>query len=353
MRQAQAAVGVVGALIALVSGYAIFGRATPAAPGKLVAIDKEVTVVGGLDPSSPSWRDGSLRIINSGGRPIRITGIQSGGGCTEPKAEPTVLQPGQLGSIRVHASPPAVGETRVRIAIFTDSVATPEVETYVRLKGSRPPPFLLSATGDLGFVGQHGSGESREIDVLTVEPIGASGSPIVRCKLQFLDVKQVAENVKANADPDTVLRTRTYRLTFNSTPPDANFSGVVEVVDPWDQRRVERVPVFGESRPILRAIPPRVALVVGREPQAGERFAILVGSGSGELRVEPEDRSRSILDVTADSPAGTDVVRRFVVRLKSPSSPEHGTYHIKASLTGEQTADILFPVEVVRAGGSK
>ena len=62
-----------------------------------------------------------------------------------------------------------VGERIVEFVVHTDSPITPAVTLKLRMIGSRTPPFILTAGGDLTWPQGLAEPASREIRILTVE----------------------------------------------------------------------------------------------------------------------------------------------------------------------------------------
>ena len=171
----------------LTAGY--FGR--HAAPGKLVPrqevmiwrspVEKEFRLL------KPDEADATFVVENVGDTSVRILEVETSCGCAKPKIEPTTIAPGKSGTVEVQATPLQIGEKMVSITLHTDSTLSPTIILSLRIIGSRLPPFMGQAKGELSFFGDDPATDLREVFVDTVELKGSSPTaPIVKNGLAFL-----------------------------------------------------------------------------------------------------------------------------------------------------------------------
>ncbi len=227
---------IVSSLLFWASLHSYFERAR-GGPGRLVPVEPELTWRQ-PDTPGPAMADAHFEVVNQGGRSVRVLSIASGCACTTPSIDPSVIAPGATGKITFQATPVPVGERIVVITLNTDSPSTPAVPLTLRLIGSRRPPFVLSAKGDLAGLRADDPDESREVRVLTVEEGPAGPSPRLESDLSFLafDGPRIASE-GPYTEPGTICRTYVYRLRIVSAPAEVPFLGTIKVVDPWDQSR--------------------------------------------------------------------------------------------------------------------
>lgn len=79
----------------------------------------------------------SLRVRNSGGKPLTIIKIESHCGCTVVSMPAgRYIAPNEGAEISVRATPPAFGEKRTSVDIYTNSPVTPVLRASLLLKGA-------------------------------------------------------------------------------------------------------------------------------------------------------------------------------------------------------------------------
>ena len=250
-------------------------------PGRLVADQVEKTWRG-PESTAPKPVGGSeaqvhFELKNLGGRPVHVTSIETSCGCTSAKVHPDTIEPGGSGAVDVHADPFPVGVRNVAVTLRTDSEATPSVDLRLRLIGSRRPPFLLQAVGDLQYVGSRFEGEKRQIAVILIEPSGSTSKPpILKSDLPFLVFSQAKVQAEPYVDPGTVQRTYIYDVNLAATTPEHDFSGEVIVIDPWEDGQTQRIQVRGELIPAVQVFPKRIVLRVRPTGEGPESMKLLV-----------------------------------------------------------------------------
>lgn len=322
-------------------------------PGRLVS-ERDVIE---LDGQSEEFRAGNraakatFRLRNVGRSPVRIRSVKSSCGCTVPELQADVINPDSFGDVEVHATIPELGEKTASISLSTDSPATPEVTLRLVMRGSRKPPYLARAGGDVAYVGAWSMTDSREIIATTAEPPGPHNPPLVRCDLPFLQFELVDVEEKPSTDPSAVVRFYHYRVTFKSSPPPERFRGEVVVADPWDPDHLESIPVTGEPLRTILPIPPRLVLSLrGPDDIAEVRLRVLVRGMVTELQVEPESGDQSPLRVRPEDgqvppeDGQVAVTRAFLVGLRPDlTAPAEGIHNLVVKSSSER---LTVPVRV-------
>ena len=278
----------------------------PASPGKLVP-QQELMIW--RSPVEKAFRllksdEAQAKFVlgNVGGTSVRILKVETSCGCATPKIEPTTIAPGKNGTVEIQAAPLQIGEKMVSITLHTDSLLSPTVVLSLRIIGSRLPPFMGQANGELSFLGDDSAQDVRTISVDTVELAGSKPTPpIVKNTLPFLKISDPVVKVdEPYTTPDSVHRKYLYEATLNSEVPSGVFSGEFFVVDPWDSNHMERVVLHGETLPPLRIVPSRAILQVekareGKKPFA--KFMILSKTPTSDMIVASEIKKESPLDI--------------------------------------------------------
>ncbi|HEX8198854.1 MAG TPA: DUF1573 domain-containing protein [Isosphaeraceae bacterium] len=215
-----ARLAILGLGLVAVSGLARLALDRPAAPGRLDVKESQVTWGGPPSASARPAGDGpaQFEVTNTGGTPVRVLTVKSGCGCAAPTVRPGIIAPGVMATVTVVATPPAVGVRRIPVVLETDSPVTPEVVPRLRLVGSRRPPLLLAAGGDLTYRDVL-LGESREITAETIEPVQETRTPILTSDLPSLRLTPVDRTETPNAgEPGVVGRLYRYRVEFAARP---------------------------------------------------------------------------------------------------------------------------------------
>lgn len=94
-----------------------------------------------------------FRFVNSGEAPVRIERIRSSCGCTVPKLEKRLYQPGEAGEIRARFTfGGRSGEQRKVVRVYTDEKGVPPIRlslgTHIPKWAEREPPLLLWRAGE-------------------------------------------------------------------------------------------------------------------------------------------------------------------------------------------------------------
>jgi len=298
-------------------------------------------------PSSASSNRVTFRVKNPGGGIVRVLSARSGCGCARPKVRFDRLGPGEVGAVDVDPTPIDVGIKSVPITLTTDSATTPEVSLTVRLIGTRRPPYLLEARGDLTFRDAK-PGAEAEFDATTVTPVSVKESPrpIVRSTLPFLNIKLVNVRERPSADdPGVKYFYHTYQATIAPEAPEADFRGEIVAGDPWYADRFFRLHVLGTTEPPLRAIPTELRLETGED---SARLTIASRQASGNLRVEVENNATDALSVERVGRA--DRFETFLVRRRTVVATPERTYHLVITTSESPEAHLSVPVHLGRGG---
>jgi hypothetical protein len=153
----------VGVAIIAIFGVLRYLSAGPAPPGWLAPSSSIVELQcnsprGSGVATAPRAR---FTLSNPGGSPVAVTAVESSCGCATAVVRPPVLPSFSNGTLEVDVTPFAYGERIVWILVRSDSAATPEVRLRVKVIGSRRPPMLLSASGELVFR-EYSAGETAD-----------------------------------------------------------------------------------------------------------------------------------------------------------------------------------------------
>lgn len=280
--------------------------------------------------------------------------VQSSCGCATPKVEPTTIAPGEVGTVEVRAVPLQVGERMASVTLTTDSPASPEVILQLRIIGSRRPPFLARAGGELSFAGYSPETEVRKIHAFHIELKGSPPTPpLVKNDLPILEIGQATlEEEEPSVERGAVNREYVFEVKLAEKPPPGRITGNVFVVDPWDSTHVQRIRVHIEARPPLEAVPARVILQASKDRSVGEaseEILILSKALAPDLVVELDGHEESPLTVSPIHQTEGDRRTTFSVSLK-PGAVREGEYNV---LVGRASSPdrIIVPV-AVRVEGS-
>jgi Protein of unknown function (DUF1573) len=214
-----------GVLLALSSAAAMLGAGLTDPPGKLVALNPEITWRHREPPNATSASvavdDASAVFVleNVGGRPVRVVEVEASCSCARPRVEPSTIAPNQKCVVEVRSVAFPVGDRLAVVKLRTDSPVTPNIGLRLRMLGWRAPPFLIRAAGDLVYTGGLSS-DDREIYVYTEETHGSSPKPpAVTSDLPFLVIGPPTIDEKPDLDLSAVVRTYRHKITLSSTVP--------------------------------------------------------------------------------------------------------------------------------------
>ncbi len=275
--------------------------------------------------------DVTFSLRNIGLKSVRVLSVESGCGCVVPSVTPTTVQAGQLCRVEARGTPLDAGEKTVAITLHTDSKTRPDIVLNLRMLGGRKPPFLLSATGNMTYLGVIGRDESRDLVAYTIEDGRATKPPVVRSDLPFLDFKLVGVESGSYGEDGIYSHKYHWRVTFNGPPPPEEFTGAVTIRDPWDVQRVERIDIHGRPNPPLRVVPLSPTLEIdGSDPSATKTsLAIITSVDAEDLQVELEGAD-SPLQVEKLTGGQTKRFGRFTVGWKPERPIAVGEYRLIA-----------------------
>lgn len=326
----------------------------PSLPGKLLAKEELLTWRApdekGYRPLTLSDTRTTFDLRNVGGQPVRILEITSSCGCATPKMEPTTIPPGGTGTVEVQAIPLQVGERLAIVTLKTDSPATPEVVLQLRIVGSRRPPFLLTAVGDLSFVAGAEEASVREIIATTIEVAGSPPkAPLIKTNVQSLVLDSPTLRAEAPyVEAGTVLRDYVVEVRLVASARQGAFTGDVSVVDPWDAEHIEHLRVHGEVLPILSAVPSRILLRVSQSRVDAEIDASLSVASrhpAPDLAIELEN-DEAPLTISGPRLVGDGQRSVFTIGLKA-GVPRDGEYEIRVrERSTDETLSIPVAVRV-------
>jgi hypothetical protein len=246
--------------------------------------------------------EASVPLLNVGRTTVRVLSVDSGCGCARPRVEPRVVGPGQTARLVVRAASIPTGERAFAVVVHTDASAQPELRIPVRVVGSRPPPYLHAASGELLWHDLRRD-DPREFVIETVERrsegrvASATTVPSFRSILAGLELAVSGHQERVSQDePDVVHHWYFVEARWKSLPDDGQTVGTVDVIDPWDPSRVISVSVMATLSPPVRIAPERLLLGQGRP---GDALSTAKFAAIGR---DPAERVELELIDTDDSP---------------------------------------------------
>ena len=287
-------------LVLVAFGLAGWSSPTPR-PGELVVANNDLII---REPDSAAPTAGvqgtRFRVTNVGGTPVRFTGLESSCGCTTPRAEPAVIDPGKSGSVEVTIRSIPVGQRAVTILAHTDSPIQPDLTLRATAIGSRKPPFLLRVAGELAFRGPFSAQTPREFEVNLVAKAGDQENPVIEVRLPDAIVEgptSITEQVYL--DPGTILRSFRYQFRWKTEPATSPIAAELLVRDPWSRSTTMRLPIHWEIPPELAAIPARLLIRAADSTTGGCRGTVQLHAmtPTPDLTVEPEPAAAASIKV--------------------------------------------------------
>jgi hypothetical protein len=212
-------------------------------------------------------------LLNTGGKTVQVTSIESACGCTTPTILPMIIGPGKSAMLSLVGTPLSSGERTVDITIKTDSSISPILLVHFKMISDRQAPFVHGIAGELYFSDESSLLEERDIIVNTVELAQKGKSPVLRTDLPILVIS--SPSVSESPYDEGVLVGRTYK--FKASIRDAgseSFTGKVWVEDPWHASTAH-------SLVVSRIVPRRVQVV----PTIVNIELDEAGAGKAEMRI--------------------------------------------------------------------
>jgi hypothetical protein len=252
------------------------------------------------------------------------------------------------------ATPLQFGERTAFITLHTDAPPSPEIVLKLHIVGSRRPPFMGQARGELNYIGDVPVGDLGKIYAYNMEHAGSTPSPpIVKCEALFVEVgpaKLLEENPYEG--PDFVTRKYVFDARVARDPLVDQFAGTILVIDPWDAEHVERTRFHGEILPPLRAIPSRIILHLknSHDQHAGATIVVKSKSPARKFVVSLEGSKETPLTIGEIITADGGRMASFRVALRAGQS-EEGEYKIHIG-TASGTDRVTVPVSVRRGASN-
>jgi hypothetical protein len=191
----------------------------------------------------------TFELENVGGTPVRILGVETSCGCATPEIGSKTIPPGKVGIVEVRATPLQIGERMAFITIQTDSPSSPNIVLRLHIVGSRRPPFMAQARGELNYIGDVPVGDLGKIYAYNMELAGsAPRPPLVKSDVSFVEIGPAKLLEEQPYDgPDVVSRKYVFDARVVRDPSVDKFAGTIVLIDPWDPEHVERTRFHGEG----------------------------------------------------------------------------------------------------------
>jgi len=264
--------------------------------------------------------EAKFSLINRGRRPVHITSVESGCGCTTPSVGPTTIPPDGTAIVSAIATPLDSGERTVAITVHTDSPLSSEIILHFRMITDRHPPFITEVSGDFAYPEGYSADEVRELIVTAVESGPQERIPTVQTDLPFLSVSQPTVRERPFDESSLKQRTYTYRITFNAEPREGSFTGRIWAIDPGTGARSQEVLAFRRAQRSVVASPSTVTLNVGTGKELGRaELVVLTKHTMPRLVVEPASGGSAAIEISEITPRGGTRLRRFLIRAKPAS----------------------------------
>lgn len=242
---------------------------------------------------------------NSGGRPVRITSVTSGCGCTVADVQPKVVGPGEAGFVEAAFRPLDVDVRDVAIQIQTDSPSATEKMLKLRIVGNRQPPYLYDVKANLFFGDEALRADPRTISVVMIEKDHAPAPPAVDCDLAFVKLVYDGCMSEPHLIEGTYKRSYSYKVYFSNDLPGEDFSGEVRIVRPRDDSVLRRIPIAGWPVPEITSIPARILITMGGGGDfASETFEVRTKVPMADFRAKVRGDSGAGISVELEKVSG-------------------------------------------------
>ena len=270
-------------LIVIFGGLRSLGHPNKS-PGKIIA--REEVIVWKSPPISPIVKDRSpvtsrFQLTNTGGSPVKILAVECGGGCTKPRVEPEIIDPGATAEVITEATPFLIGEKQASIQLQTDSPETPSIRLALRMIGSSKPPFMIGVVGDLNYPNVEATREPREIIVKTVETSEMRERPKLTCENELITFEYLTTAENPYTSPDTIQRSYSFRPVFPRSFGEKCVATEVRVEDPWIPGHVEVLKLIVNVTSPIQKMPEAVIVppAEGKGPGATTEFLAFIKVG--------------------------------------------------------------------------
>ncbi len=208
--------------------------------------------------------------------------------------------------------------------------------------------------GDILYGGDEVSKDTRRFVIDTVEREGSVEAGFqMKCNLPFVEIRQVGIKKKTDpANPGYLAREYQYSLRVIEQPPDEMFVGEISVSDPWEKDRVLTMRATGRHEPLVRAMPERIILSVGKsaDEQPATKVILRTKDHPGLLRLEPYSTQDEALIAEKVSDSSQENLSVFVVKWSPHHEPVEGMYKLKAYFDNNESKPTLIPVLVTIRG---
>lgn len=291
-----------------------------------------------------------FEVRNEGHSPVTILNVETSCTCLSVDVEPRVVQPGQAARVVARVESVRQGQSNTSVVLHTDSAIIRDVVLTVRVLGSRRPPYLADATGDLVFVGEEPWTETRSVSAATVVPRTlAELVPGVQTDLSFLELTLIETKKVPSLEPDCIAYVYTYRVGFRSRPPAGLSLGSVQIRDPWNSADIRSLAANVQVLSSFRVAPTHVVIHAKRTDRDDARASLLVRTQEpASVIIEPEspDACPIRIEQQAQKDSSSQVARFDLILPRESPGSAAGEWKLLVR-DSESTAPIEVPVRVV------
>lgn len=346
---------VAGLLVMCALTYLYLSYSRISDSGKLEVPSKPVIKV--IDGSSAESESGfsevAVPIKNVGRRRLRILRTNASCGCASPVVDPDVLGPGRTAMVRVRFMNVPLGEKEVLVELETDSDAHKFASFRVISIGTKRPPYILQAVGDVTFLQGDPVGHSQPVTVSAVESDTQPRWPKVRVDLPFVQISRLGYEERRYTVPGSILRTYRFAIALSSQPSSSTFAGRFIVTDPWTGKDSTHLPISGAYKPEISVYPGLVILNYGSArfgPSRPALVTVVTRDPGDHPNFACETGDPSLIEFRSVEPSPSPRAHRFEIRTATkPAAGSEWVYHVRSRKGGPEYSRLV--IRVAEEGG--
>lgn len=242
----------------------------------------------------------TYEVKNTGGKPLILGEPSTTCNCSVPTIDPSVIAPGQRGTIVVVGDPPEAGERQITVRVPTNLGPDGDLILKLTMVGTRPAPFVLNTTEAVHFGQLDGAGAEEIVIISTLE--NESALPWLQgatCSSTDLVVDGSLEQERSYTDG---IVNRRYRYSVSAAKrPDRDLEEELLVWSRDDEEIPQvRIPVRATVPPAIRAIPGSVFSSPERNGRVQPvRLKLIASDPAFDLHVESIVAESDEIQVTA------------------------------------------------------